>query len=46
MMDMFNNFMSQGNGISGLLGTSFADMFNEDELDPIYRQAFKVLSGS
>ena len=29
MMDMFNNFLSQGNGISGILGTSFSDMFDE-----------------
>ena len=46
MMDMFNNFVTQNNGIGGILGSSLGDMFEQDELDPIYRHVFKVLSGS
>lgn len=45
MMQVFNQFMSQGNGMGNLLGLSLGDMFEEEELDPIYKNIFKVMSG-
>lgn len=46
MMQAFNSFMQQDGGIGGLLGMSLGDMFEEGEVDPIYTNLFKVLSGS
>ena len=46
MMDMFNNFLTQNNGIGNLLGSSLGDMFEEGELAPIYRHIFKVFNGT
>jgi len=45
-MQAFNSMMQQEGGIGSLLGMSFGDMFEEEDVDPIYTKLFKVLSGS
>lgn len=46
MMQAFNSFMQQDGGIGGLLGMSLSEMFEEGDVDPVYTNLFKVLSGS
>ncbi len=38
--------MQQNGGIGDLLTMSLGDMVDEGEMDPIYRDVFKVISGS
>lgn len=45
LMGLFNN-MQQSGGIGELLSMSLGDMVDEGEIDPIYRDVFKVISGS
>lgn len=44
-MGLFNN-MQQNGGIGDLLSMSLGDMVDEGEIDPIYRDVWKVISGS
>lgn len=44
-MQLFNSVQQNG-GIGDLLTMSLGDMVDEGEMDPIYRDVFKVISGS